>query len=101
MPLLEDLAIEGVDITGDNDFQPLASPPLTGTLTVYLYREMEHTIRGLLALPNGVRFRSLNCRWDLEGNLQWMMALVGACSDTLEYVEIEHNCAPLLLLQWD
>jgi hypothetical protein len=104
LPLLEDLAIRGFAIGGDDDRDqhlqlPQTSPPLTGTLAMYEFQGMENAIRRLLELPNGVRFRGFECEWNLNEDLRWMSTLVGACSDTLEYVEIEHNSTSLLLLR--
>jgi hypothetical protein len=105
LPLLEDLEIMCLRLTNDGDdiiiHQPLTSPPLTGTLDLCVREGMERTTRWLLDLPNGVRFRNFKCKWFLEEDFRWMTALVEACSDTLEYIEIGCNSMFLLLLRWN
>jgi hypothetical protein len=105
LPLLEDVKIGCFGISDDDGdrtiFQPPTSPPLTGTLNLYLHEGVEHAARRLLELPGGVRFRSFDFRWYSEEDLQWMMALVEACSGTLEHIEIEHQRASPLLLRLD
>jgi hypothetical protein len=80
-------------------FQPPTSPPLTGTLELYLHEGMEYAIYRLLEVPSGVHFRKLDFKWYFEEDLRCIMALVEACSDTLEYIEIEHKRASPLLLR--
>ena len=97
LPLLEDLAVidhTHIDGLGGSDwyqdgFQPSTSPALTGTLELNLKRRMEPTARLLLDLPNGLHFRKLVCRWEIEENVLWTRALVEACSDTLERVDLQ------------
>ena len=92
LPLLDDLAIDIHDINKADDdgplFQPLASPPLTGTLIPNMFEEIEYIARGLLGLPSGIHFRRLWCAWNFEEDFQWTTALVDGCSNTLEYLEI-------------
>jgi hypothetical protein len=104
LPLLEHLAILGPavgDDGHDKDFKPVASPPLTGTLALHLSGGPGHTIRQLVGLPNGVRFRDFGYHCFVEEELRWMSVLAEACSDTLERVEIERDGTFLLLLRWD
>ena len=93
LPLLEDLDVLSRGVSANDDdstiFQPSASPPLTGTLTLSLIRGMEPVTRRLLELPSGVRFRKLECTLYLEEDFPCAMAMVGECSDTLECVEID------------
>ena len=96
LPVLEDLrlACPGTVIDSDNDattFRPSTLPPLTGTLALSIGRGMECTARRLLDLHICVRFRRLCCTWWCEEEAQWIVALVKACSDTLEYVGIEDS----------
>ena len=95
LPLLEDLDIAVTAINkGDDDcpvFQPLSSPPLTGTLSLSLAEGMEHVTCGLLNLPNGVHFRKFLFTWRLEEDFQWITALVEGCSNTLKYIEFDRD----------
>ena len=97
LPLLEDLDIAVSAINKDDDdddspvFQPLASPPLTGTLSLSLAEVMEHVTCGLLNLPNGVHFRKFLFTWRLEEDFQWITALVEGCSNTLKYIEFDRD----------
>ena len=50
---------------------------------------MESLVTRLLGLPNGIRFRKFKFVWDTAEDVQWVMALVEACSDTLEHVDLE------------
>jgi len=110
LPLLEDLAMidhTHIDGLGGSDwycgsFRPSAtSPILTGTLELNLKRKMERTARLLLSLPNGLHFRKLRCRWEIEENALWTKALVEACSDTLECVDLQvWSSASPQLLRW-
>ena len=107
LPLLEDLAMidhTHVDGLGGSDwcwdgFRPSTSPVLTGTLELNLKRRMEPTVRLLLSLSNGLHFRKLRCRWEIEENVLWTKALVEACSDTLECVDLQvwSSASPQLL----
>ena len=72
-------------------FRPYALPPLTGTLTLSLSGGMECTARRLLDLQICVRFRRLHCTWWYDEDARWIEALMGACSDTLEYVSIKDS----------
>ena len=101
-PLLKDLCVEDMESRGDqdqNDFQPSTSPPFTGTLEL-LQGRMERTSRLLLSLPNGFHFQKLKCRWEIEENVSWTNALVEACSNTLECVDLQvWNSASLQLFR--
>ena len=91
LPLLEDLTVfhnrcEVSGSMGGSDFRPLTSPAFTGTLE--LDGVPEHTVRQLLDLPNGLRFRKIMCISCYLEDPQWAMALVERCRDTLESIEI-------------
>ena len=77
----------------DNDddftFQPLTSPPLTGTLVLDLNGGIEPIAHRLLELPNGARFRKLDCTLCLPEDLLCTMAMVEKFSDTLECIKIK------------
>ena len=88
----------GKDHNAGPVFQPPASPPLTGSLVVSLVEGLEHLARGLLSLPNAIRFRKFICPWHRGEDLQWIMALVEGCSNTLEYLEITRGRPFILLL---
>ena len=99
LPHLEDLTMTSFTVAevAEDDkttFQPSTSPPLTGTLTISRSRRINHLVTRLLDLPNGVRFRKLQFQWDIEGDVQWVAALVGACSDTLEHVDFSESRTP-------
>ena len=81
-------------ITNKDDntaFRPLASPPLTGTLTISLPRTVERLVTWLLELPNGIHFRKFRFRWGWTKDVERVMDLVHACSSTLEHVDFEHQ----------
>ena len=67
--------------------------PLTGTLDLFIPREMEHMARWLLNLPGGLYFPSLvfNFSWYHGEDLQWMSELVAACSGTLKWINITED----------
>ncbi|KAF9644824.1 hypothetical protein BDM02DRAFT_843055 [Thelephora ganbajun] len=75
-------------------FQPSTSPVLTGTLRAYLPESMAYATRRLLTLSGGLYFRKLELSCYFKGNLQWIIALVAGCSDTLECVDIEYWISP-------
>ena len=91
LPNLEDLTVTNLSVTVDDSivFKPSTSPPLTGTLKVTWSQEMEGLVTRLLGLPNGIHFRKFKFSWNLEIDVRWMMALVEACSDTLEHIDLE------------
>jgi hypothetical protein len=96
LPVLEDLRIAclGMATDGDNDIpirRPLALPPLTGTLTLSLSGGMECTARRLLDMQICARFQRLHCTWWYDEDARWIEALMEACSDTLEYVNIKDS----------
>ena len=85
--LLEDLCV-ACHGGGNGDYdgtalKPLTSPPLSGTLELYLPHGAERIVRPLLDLPNGLHFRKLAWTWHLEEAVRWMTALVVPCSDAL------------------
>ena len=92
LPLLEDLSLDIIDveISGEDDtvFWPSTSPPLTGTLTLTLFHDMDYVVRRLLDLPNGLRFRNILCKLSHGEDFEWVTALVEECSDTLEYANV-------------
>ena len=100
LPRLEDLNIQEYQVDGADyggiDFQPLTSPPLTGTFELDT-EEAEPTIRRSLDLPGGFHFRELVLTWRNEGDLRWIMALVVGCSDTLERFDIWQTTRSTLL----
>jgi len=92
LPLLEDLVLREF-LVGEADydgieFRPLTSPPLTGTFELHSTNGSGPTVRRLLDLPGGFHFRKLVLKWLREKELQWIMALVVGCSDTLECLDI-------------
>ena len=100
LPLLEDLNIQEYQVDeadyGKVGFQPLTSPPLTGSFELDT-EEAGPTIRRLLDLPGGFHFRELILTWRNEEDLRWFMELVVGCSDTLECFDIwETTCSTFL-----
>jgi len=95
LPLLEDLTLHEswvgeADYNGIN-FQPLTSPPLTGTFELDSTDGTGPIVRRILDLPGGFHFRKLVLKCRNEEELQWIMALVVGCSDTLEHFDIRHT----------
>jgi hypothetical protein len=92
LPLLEDLTLIGHGASAANGDEPTVvpstSPAFTGTLELFLYQGMAYTARRLLNLPNGLHFRKLNLLWHDEEDIRWMVELVVACCDTLEYLDV-------------
>ena len=96
LPLLEDLALIGYDVSvikGDEPDVPpisipLTSPKFTGTLALFVDNGVKNTAHRLLNLPDGLHFRGLNLSWRSEEDLLWVVKLVVACSDTLEYLHV-------------
>lgn len=95
LPLLEDLALQGVDLTitnqgSDGPLPAIISPSLSlaGTLNLYL-EDMERSLHLLLDLPGGLRFRKLALdSWCNEKHFPLVGQLVAACSSTLECLDI-------------
>lgn len=94
-PLLEDLILVGSTVNTDDhetDEPPtLASSPTSPALTGFLdivTEELSDIVRPLLALPNGLRFRTLHLSWFWEQELHSVVELIEACSDTLESLRI-------------
>ena len=67
------------------------TPPLTGCLRLYQHGGMKPITRRLLSLPGGVHFRRLVVEWYREEDIMMTMALVEACSDTLEALDITYR----------
>ena len=99
LPLLEDLTIHefrgGVADHDEIDLQPTTSAPLTGTFKFFV-NETGPTVRRLLNLPGGLRFRKLVLNWR-EEDLRWITALVTGCSDTLECLDVERTVHSMFL----
>lgn len=93
LPFLEDLDVGGhrIGVNDDNSavFQSLTSPPLTGTLGLYLTLGIKTFTRLLLQLPNGIRFRKLECAWTCPHDVRYTADLVEACSDALQCISID------------
>ena len=66
------------------------TPPLTGCFRLYQHGGMKPITRRLFSLLGGVHFRRLVVEWHHEEDISSTMALVGACSDTLEAVDITY-----------
>jgi hypothetical protein len=100
-PLLEDLAVimtstdNGGDGFGEDEMpavaQPSSPPMFTGSLELLLLERMEPFTCQLLSLPGGIHFRRLNLMWLYDEDLLTIMALVEACSHTLEFLDITWN----------
>ena len=50
---------------------------------------MDRLVTRLLDLPNGIHFLKFRFLWDVKSGVQWVMALVEACSDSLEHIDLE------------
>jgi hypothetical protein len=98
-PLLEDLTVSTpYEISADDDdgsdglstiVQPSSSPMFTGSLNLLVGEEgMKIFTHRLLSLSGGIHFRKLTLMWPPEGDLSSVVALVEACSHTLESLEI-------------
>ena len=107
MPLLKNLflfinEVDTNDLLNSNAplsiIQPPTSPAFTGTLDLTLPGGMGTTTRRLLALPNGLHFQRLALTWDLEEDLQWIVALVVGCSDTLKRLTVTCHLSGMLIL---
>lgn len=90
--VLEDLTLicDGV-IDADASNRPTitsTSPPLTGSLELFVSDGLAWILRPLVELPGGLRFRKLELAWCCELDLSLVMELVTACSDTLECLDI-------------
>ena len=105
-PLLEDLSV-GIPDNGpiknsDNSFQkqpaiiqPSSSPPLTGSLGLYVDGGMDPFVSLLLSLPNGLHFRNLDLDWHPAADVSSSTELVEGCCSTLESLKIDcfYPCA--------
>ena len=94
LPLLEDLTLIGHDMSPmDGLPAPVTSTPpaLTGTLELFLYQGMTNTARRLLSLPNGLHFRTLSLSWHQEEDLHWIEALIVACFNSVEYLDLAYE----------
>jgi len=95
LPLLEDLTLIGNSLLRGNDDElhashsatPSTSPVFTGSPEITLYSGMGITVRRLLDLPNGLRFRKLDLMWVQGEDLRWVVELVVKCSHTLECID--------------
>jgi hypothetical protein len=99
-PLLEDLTWRSWKSESDSDgwVAPSTSPKFTGTL--FLTREIRSVARGLLALPGGLHFTSVDLICPVE-QAESAMDLVSGCSETLEslcidYCQYDHSTFPSL-----
>jgi hypothetical protein len=91
-PLLEDLTLCGYDQgpgVPQTTNSPSASPALTGTLELRLTRGISGVAQQLLGLPNGLHFRRLKLPSSNVGDLSPVAKLVDACSNTLEYLDVQ------------
>ena len=100
LPLLEDLILivsgsasnDDLDISGPpGATPPPSSPPLTGSLSLVLFKGIGPVTRQLLDLPNGLHFRKLRILWIREDDVQWINALVVECFDTLESIDVTNQ----------
>jgi hypothetical protein len=88
-PLLEDLTWRCRKSESDSDgwVAPSTSPKFTGTL--FLMHEIRSVARGLLALPGGLHFTSVDLICPVE-QAESAMDLVSGCSETLESLCIDY-----------
>lgn len=94
LPLLEDLALFGYDRGHDGSQtvgSPSTSPVLTGTLNLRLVGGVARTVHQLLNLPNGLHLRKLELLSFGVGALPFVWKLVEACSETLEYLDVQYE----------
>ena len=97
LPLLENLTL----FCGDGLIPNLETvntatfpPALTGTLDLQMASERMSTgAVDLLVkkLPNGLHFRKFHLDWDRTSHFGCVMKLVEACSDTLEYLDLDYS----------
>ena len=95
LPHLEDLTLTGDGILHDDGFDgpqtvvpPSTSPPLTGSLKIFLENGISSAARRLLNLPDGLHFREIRLGPSEEEELPLVSELVDACFDTLECLRI-------------
>ena len=92
LPLLEDITLSG---SYDEDYGLVtissSPPPLTGTLRLNLPFGISRMVRRLLDIPYVLRFRGLGLLSYGAGDLISAGKMVEACSDTLEYLDVEHR----------
>ena len=103
LPNLEDLTARNLGMSVGDDavvFQASTSPPFTGTLTISSSRRIDRLVTRLLSLPNGIHFRKFKFLWEVETDVQWVMDLVEACSDTLEHFDLEPRVKGRLHYPW-
>ena len=88
-PLLEDLLLCILHPENDTYIRnpPPTSPKLTGSLYLEVYGNTRTVTRGLLDLPNGLRFKKINMVFE-EGDTGSVEDLVSGCYDTLEYLTV-------------
>lgn len=92
-PVLEDLDIKRClwvdeDIKWSNTIEAPTQQPLTGTLTIQ-GTQLKIIACLLLALKTGLRFRKIKLKVNDPGELEAMVPLVEACSNTLEFIRID------------
>ena len=68
---------------------PSTSPTLTGSFDLKRQRSLKFIARGLLDLPNGLRFRRFSVSWRHTEDILCVKRLVVACRDTLEFLDVE------------
>ena len=89
-PLLEDLHVSGFGRIIDGDAaipQPSSLPKFTGTLV--LEPVAADFVRRLSELPDGLCFRKIVWKKNVDNKFEGVADLVERCSDTLEYIDIE------------
>ena len=96
-PLLEDLAVIGLDESIGNSgapddpttaIQPLIPPSFTGSLELNLWAQMDSMTSQLLSTPGGLHFRRLHLTLNKQTDASAIAALVGRCHFTLESLEV-------------
>ena len=91
-PLLEDLALVGLDYQTDAGGwnAPLTSPKLTGSLDLRVFGSVRPVVRRLLDLPDGLHFSKITVLFSEEA-VALVMDLVSRCSCTLESLAIIYS----------
>ena len=95
-PLLEDLTVNTYDESDDDDspdeqpviIQPLNPPAFTGSLNIFIDREMEPIVSPLLSLPGTLCFREIKLHWKDERDVSMTAMLAEKCCATLESLSI-------------
>ena len=107
-PLLEDLALEGRDESRFNDHDPhgpqivvpSTSPVFTGTLDFRILEGAGNAVRQMLALPNGLHFRSLVFSCGHVEDVGLITELVARCSHTLKSLDITYTFYRTSICTW-